>query len=92
MKNEPMTKAGQLLDFSKQVLKFIKKQDKATQARLRKAIEEYPKGAEKLDGYNLFKIRVGDFRIIFDDLGTILKVEIIDNRGEVYRRLKRGNY
>jgi len=92
MQNEPRTKAGQKLDFSKQALKFIKKQNKATQARFREAIEGYPKGAEKLEGYNLYKVRVGDFRIIFDDMGTILMVEIIDNRGEVYRRLKRGNY
>ena len=90
--NKPTTKIGQELDFSKQAIKFIAKQDKSTQKRLRDAIESYPEGRETLTGYAFYKKRVGDFRIIFDNMGKVLKVELVDNRGEIYRRLQRGNY
>ena len=92
MANKPMTKTGQELGFSKQAIKFISKQNQATQKRLREEIEEYPEGIEKLTGYKLFKKRAGDFRIIFSDKGKIVKVELVDNRGEIYRRVQRGNY
>ena len=92
MVNKPVTKSEQLLDFSKQAIKFISKQDQEMQKRLREAIEEYPDGIEKLKGYKLFKKRVGDIRIIFNDKGKIVKVELVGNRGEIYRRVQRGNY
>ena len=92
MAGKPMTKTGQELEFTKQAIKFIAKQDQPTQGRLREAIESYPDGREPLQGYKLFKKRVGDFRIIFDDQGKILKVELVGNRGEIYRRLERGGY
>lgn len=92
MMDDPITKSGQKLDFSKQALKFIGKQDQDTQDRLREAIEEYPDGIKKLQGYKLFRKRVGEYRIIFNDKGRVVKVELVGNRGEVYRRLKRGNY
>ena len=53
---------------------------------MREAIEEYPVGVKKLKGHELFRRRVGNFRIIFNDKGKILKVELVGNRGEIYRR------
>ena len=39
-------------------------------------------------GQPYYRLRVGDYRIIFDKNGTVISIYKIDNRGEVY---KRGN-
>ena len=73
--------------YSKQAIKFLKKQDMTTRKRIISAIENLPKGdVEKLQGTNNFRLRVGDFRIIFDKVGNMVYVEKIGNRGQVYRR------
>ena len=32
-----------------------------------------------------FRLRVGDYRIIFDKKGSILLIKKIDNRGQIYK-------
>ncbi len=81
--------------YSSQARKFIKKQDKPTRKRIVKAIESIPKGDIKsiIGSRNKYKrLRVGNFRIIFDDMGNIIDILTIDNRGEVYtkKHQKRG--
>lgn len=70
--------------------KFIRKQDRKTQERLLKAISQLPVGNDikKLKGYDLFRLRVGDFRVIYaiDDGIKVITVENIDNRGDIYKR------
>ena len=71
--------------------KFISKQDKPTRIRLIDAITDISQADEheKLEKYPLFKWRVGDYRIIYDQNGTILTIVLVGNRGQVYKDLKR---
>ena len=75
--------------YSKQAKKFLEKQDKKTQLRIISAIEQIPQGdIKKMVNSSFYRLRVGDYRIIFDKNGTVISIYKIDNRGEVY---KRGN-
>lgn len=76
--------------FQKAALKFLKKQDKKTQERLLKAINQLPSGTDikKLQGIEMYRMRVGDMRVLYtiDDVVMIISIENIDNRGDVYKR------
>jgi mRNA interferase RelE/StbE len=56
-------------------------------------LEENPRmpGAEKLTAFPEYKLRVGNHRIIFeiDDALREIKVLMIEDRRQVYKRLKR---
>ena len=67
------------IKYSKQALKFLKKQEIVTQKRIINAISNLPKGDVKLQNRNGRRLRIGDYRVIFDN------VENIDNRGQVYK-------
>lgn len=84
-----MSKKYELV-ITKQVEKFIKKQDKPTQIRVIKTVKELPEGdVKKLKGYeNFYRVRVGDIRIIFekkDDEYIIIFIDI-GNRGQIYNK------
>ena len=78
------------IKFEKAAQKFIDKQDKNQRLRLYKAIYKLPNGMDikKLNGYNLYRLRVGDYRILYmiDNEIRLINIENIDNRGEVYKR------
>lgn len=75
-----------IINYSKQAIKFLKKQDKPTRERIVTAINLLPDGdVKKLQGQSGYRLRVGDFRILFDKSGNILFIEKIDNRGQVYK-------
>jgi mRNA interferase RelE/StbE len=60
-------------------------------ARLAALAEEpRPTGAEKLTGLHAFRVRVGDYRIIYevDDSARVVVVMRIRHRREVYRKLR----
>ncbi len=72
--------------FSKEAKKFLKKQDKATQQRLLNAISKIPNGdIKKLHGRNGYRLRVGTYRIIFNEDGIIINIISIGNRGHIYK-------
>lgn len=74
------------IQYSKQALKFLKKQDVPTRKRIITAIHSLPAGdVKKLQGESGYRLRVGNYRIIFDRNGNILCIEKIDNRGQVYK-------
>lgn len=56
-------------------------------------LEENPRmfGAEKLTGLDAYKLRVGNFRIVYeiDDTEKEVRIVMIDDRKQVYQRLKR---
>ena len=72
-----------IVQYSKQAIKFLERQDAVTRRRLVNAINSIPNGDIKKSSYRL---RAGDFRIIFDKSGNILYIEKIDSRGQVYKR------
>lgn len=75
-----------IVQYSKQSIKFLSKQDKTTRIRIVEAINKLPQGdVKKLQGQENYRLRVGDYRIIFDKNGEILYIEKIDNRGQVYK-------
>ena len=43
----------------------------------------------KLKGSNLYRLRVGDCRVLYtiDEAIRLIDIENIDNRGDVYKRL-----
>lgn len=72
--------------YSKQAIKFLSKRDPNTQKRIINAINAIPLGdIKKLQGQNGYRLRVGDYRVIFDRDGNILYIEKIDNRGQIYK-------
>lgn len=74
------------INYSKQAVKFLKKLDADTQNRIIKAIHYLPAGdVKKLQGKSGYRLRVGDYRVIFDKDGNVLYIEKIDNRGQVYK-------
>ncbi|EDN70217.1 Plasmid stabilization system [Beggiatoa sp. PS] len=84
------------LEYTPAASRQLHKLDKSAQARLKpkiKALSENPRmpGAIKLQGFeNTYRLRVGDFRILYeihDDILLVLIVEI-GQRGKIYRRKK----
>lgn len=77
--------------FEKEAQKFLDKQDKNKRFRLYKAIYKLPNGTDikKLKGHNLYRLRVGDCRVLYtiDDAIRLIDIEHIDNREDVYKRL-----
>lgn len=77
------------INYSKQALKFLKRQDKDTATRIIKAVRKIPTkeiSISRLHGHpDLLKIRVGDFRVVFNkDYTEIVVVSRIGNRGDIY--------
>ena len=71
------------IEFEKAAIKFLEKQDKTQRLRIYKAIYKLPEGTDikKLQGYNLYRLRVGNYRILYsiDDTVKIITIENIDN-------------
>lgn len=78
------------IKFEKAAQKFLDKQDKSQRLRLYKAIYKLPDGTDikMLNGYKLYRLRVGDYRILYtiDNEIRLINIENIDNRGGVYKR------
>ncbi len=75
------------IKIKKAALKFIAKQDKEQQKRLLQAISRLPNGdIKKLKGQEAYRLRVGDYRIIYTIEYDILVITIIavGNRGQIY--------
>lgn len=79
------------IEFEKSATKFLSKQEKSTRLRLYKAIYKLPfKGdIKKLQGSNLYRLRVGGVRILYrvDHEIRIVYVDTIDGRGDVYKQI-----
>jgi mRNA interferase RelE/StbE len=79
------------IEFEKAAQRFLDKQDKSQRIRLYKAIYRLPDGTDikKIKGHNLYRLRVGDYRILYnvDDVIKVITIENVDNRGNVYKRL-----
>lgn len=77
--------------IKKKAKKFIDKLPKNDRVRIAKAIQSLPAGEDikKLKNHdNLFRLRVGSYRIIYEVKNNELVVVVIDagNRGEIYNR------
>ncbi len=76
-------------------MKFVKKLDKVSQRRIRNAILDivedtyFTSNVKKLSGHEMFRKRVGDFRIVYTVNDSMLLISVIDikSRGDIYKRL-----
>lgn len=57
------------------------------------AINKLPSGTDikKLQGHNMYRMRVGDMRVLYtiDDIIMVINIENIDSHGGVYKKLSR---
>ena len=85
------------IEFAPTAERDFKSLDKPIQTRLARRIDSlaenpFPQGIIKLAGEeDLYRLRVGDYRIIYQMQGRRLVILIvrIGHRGDIYRRLKR---
>ncbi len=79
------------IELLKKARKFIKTQPPKQQERILNAIYKLPDGDVKaLSGkQNAYRLRVGDYRIIYEIDNTILLITVVDvgNRGQIYKKL-----
>ncbi|MFW9258125.1 addiction module toxin RelE [Nostoc sp. KVJ20] len=81
------------IKFTKGARKMFKKLSQELQDRIQPkidelAIEPRPNGVKKLQGgENTYRIRVGDYRVIYDIFDDVLLVNVIDvgHRSKVYK-------
>lgn len=79
--------------LSKQASKFLDKLSEPLRGRFDKTLlklekDPFPNGAKKLVGtvdINLFRVRVGDYRIIYRVSKDALYIDEIDHRKDIYR-------
>jgi mRNA interferase RelE/StbE len=79
------------LNFNKQAFKELEKINEPNYSRIKQAIygladNPRPQGYKKFRGIEGYRIRVGDYRIIYDIFDDVLVVEIITlgNRKDIY--------
>ena len=85
------------IEFKPSAAKYLKKlpteaQKSITQCLNRLAVDPLPPGVEKLEGIkDIYRIRVGDYRIIYSIKQELVKIIVIriGHRREIYRMLKR---
>ena len=77
--------------YSKDALKTLRRIPANEAKRIRSKIEQYTQDPAalaqniiKLQGREGFRLRVGDWRVIFDDDGIIVDVVAIGARGGIY--------
>lgn len=78
------------IEYTKQAVKQISKLDKPTKQRIKFGIEKLPLGdIKRLQGVTpaMFRLRVGDFRILFEMSSDRIIIRGVLPRGEVYNRL-----
>lgn len=80
-----------IINVSDEFKKQFKKYDKKLQERISKAIDKLPQGdVKKIVGKKLpplYRLRVGDYRVIYRLSNDEIYIEYIDSRGDVYKRL-----
>ena len=84
------------LNFSKQALKELEKINEPFYYNIKEAISkltEYPRpiGYKKLNGIDGYRIRVTDYRIIYDIFDDVLLIDAIDlgHRKDIYEKSKK---
>jgi len=80
-----------MIRYHKQAEKYILSQGKTTAMRLFRAIENLPLGdVKRLQGGNeppLYRLRVGNYRVVFHHGADGFTILCVDSRGDIYKRL-----
>lgn len=79
------------LNFTKKAFKELEKINEPYYSAIRQAIQNLatnprPNGYKKLKGRDGYRIRIGDYRVIYEVFDSVLLVEVIDlgHRKNVY--------
>lgn len=77
------------IQYSKQAMKSIIEINEPFKSKIRTAIEKIPYGdIKKLQGYqNLYRLRVGNYRIIYKAMTNLVYIEAVLPRGSAYKRV-----
>jgi len=80
------------IEWKESAIRDLGKLDKSISSRIFKKIEELKKNFNSLDikqmqGSDHFRLRVGDYRIIFLIRGTIITISMIGHRKNIYDRV-----
>ena len=82
----------QSIKYSKQAFKYLSKLPKPKAEQIITSINKLPDNEgdiKKMKGIdNLYRLRVGDYRVLFSPELSIIKIERIGARGDVYNGLK----
>lgn len=75
--------------FTKDAVKQINALDKPAKNRIKEAIYALPKGdIKKLKGYsNKYRLRVGNYRIVYNITDDTIVIGAILPRGDVYKKI-----
>jgi len=80
------------INYSKQAVKFLRKQTLETKEQIIQKIEKLAAREPNLDIKTLtdmgadFRLRYGKIRILFDDYGNVIDIIKIGYRGNVYKK------
>jgi mRNA interferase RelE/StbE len=81
------------VEYTTSAFRQLQKLDRTVQARIVSGIDELPEnprpaGVEKLSGADGWRIRIGNYRVVYmiDDGQQIVTVTRVGHRREVYRR------
>lgn len=79
------------IEIDKKAIKFISKQPLNQRERILKAIYNLPHSGDikSMKGFeNFYRLRVGDYRIIYTLDNKILLVRVVEvgNRGDIYKK------
>jgi mRNA interferase RelE/StbE len=80
------------ISYSKDAMKVLKRMPRPDARRIQRKITAYAEdpaaqrnNIKALAGSEYIRLRVGDWRVILDDRGTVLLVLKVGARGDVYR-------
>lgn len=75
--------------ITKTAIKNVKKLDSPTRDRILSSINKLPFGdVKKLQGYdNYYRLRVGDFRVIYSLDDETITISAVLPRGEAYKQM-----
>lgn len=91
-KSKKKEKSMYQLKIEKAVLKVLEKINEPYYSKIKKGIlnlahNPRPKGSSKLKGRSGYRIRIADYRIIYEIFDDILQIEVIElgHRKEIYK-------
>jgi mRNA interferase RelE/StbE len=79
------------IEWKESALKAIQKLDNSLTSRIFKKVEElkenlFNQDVKKLKGSELYRLRVGDYRVIFEIKGNLITILKIGHRQQIYER------
>lgn len=81
--------------YDKEAIKALTRMPATDARRIRQKVQQYAddpasltNNVKKLQGVEYYRLRVGDWRVIFREDGLIIDVIKIAGRGEVYKGLE----